>query len=112
MTATVQELAAPVLSSPRQLDPDAGLMSKRRRGDLEAVEDTAALQLTSLRDYKTLYRLSLTDPEAFWGRVAEGFHWHKRWGPEFTRCGKTLAALVPRRVSKGLPSLGNGHFGL
>lgn len=30
-------------------------------------------------DYKTLWQESLQDPEAFWGRIAEGVVWHKRW---------------------------------
>ena len=37
-------------------------------------------------EYEKLYKESLESPETFWGRLAEEFHWHKRWEEPFTRC--------------------------
>ena len=33
----------------------------------------------SLKQYREMYLRSIDDPEGFWGEVAEGFHWQKRW---------------------------------
>ena len=35
--------------------------------------------------YDKLYAQSLKDPEAFWGKIADEFHWHKRWSSPFHR---------------------------
>eukprot|EP01064_Diplonema_japonicum_P018310 TRINITY_DN27007_c0_g1_i1.p1 TRINITY_DN27007_c0_g1~~TRINITY_DN27007_c0_g1_i1.p1 ORF type:complete len:664 (+),score=183.27 TRINITY_DN27007_c0_g1_i1:52-2043(+) len=40
----------------------------------------------SFDEYKAMYEESIKDPEAFWGRFAEKFHWEKKWdkvGPEW-----------------------------
>lgn len=29
--------------------------------------------------YETAYQRSITDPEGFWGEVAEGIHWYRKW---------------------------------
>ena len=29
--------------------------------------------------YQAMYERSIKDPEGFWGEVAEGFHWEKKW---------------------------------
>ena len=29
--------------------------------------------------YAEIHARSLKDPEGFWGEVAEGIHWHRRW---------------------------------
>ena len=34
---------------------------------------------TSLEAYQELYQESVGDPDGFWGRVAEDFHWFKKW---------------------------------
>jgi acetyl-CoA synthetase len=33
----------------------------------------------SLEEYQTLYRESIDDPEGFWGKMAQGLHWFKKW---------------------------------
>ncbi|HYE56338.1 MAG TPA: acetate--CoA ligase, partial [Chitinophagaceae bacterium] len=38
-----------------------------------------AYQLRSLDEYKSAYRQSVEQPEAFWADVAEHFHWRKKW---------------------------------
>jgi len=35
--------------------------------------------IKSLDEYKRMYQRSIEDPEGFWGEIAEGFHWHKKW---------------------------------
>lgn len=35
--------------------------------------------MQSLAEYKKLYDESVQDPEAFWGRIAQQFHWEKGW---------------------------------
>ena len=42
--------------------------------------------VASLEEYKRLYKQSLYDPEAFWGRIAEQFDWKQRWQSPFSRC--------------------------
>mmetsp|Transcript_19106 Transcript_19106/g.32798 ORF Transcript_19106/g.32798 Transcript_19106/m.32798 type:complete len:706 (+) Transcript_19106:76-2193(+) len=32
--------------------------------------------------YDSLYKLSVEDPQAFWGSVAEGFTWNKKWAAD------------------------------
>ena len=39
----------------------------------------AEARLSSLEEYRRLYRQSLDDPERFWGSVAEELHWFKPW---------------------------------
>lgn len=47
---------------------------------LEVVEPPPPLrERASLRDFASLYRGSLEDPEAFWGGFAREFHWEKPW---------------------------------
>lgn len=36
-------------------------------------------KIHSLGGYIHEYQKSLTNPEAFWAEIAEGFHWNKRW---------------------------------
>ncbi len=36
-------------------------------------------QITTLEQYKVAYEQSVTDPEAFWGNIAEHFTWRKKW---------------------------------
>ncbi len=36
-------------------------------------------QIKSLEEYRRMYLESIESPEMFWGRIAEGFHWFKKW---------------------------------
>ncbi len=36
-------------------------------------------QIKNHEQYKAAYQKSKTDPEGFWGEVAEGFQWRKKW---------------------------------
>ncbi|MCF8227752.1 MAG: acetate--CoA ligase [Bacteroidales bacterium] len=36
-------------------------------------------QITSLVEYLQKYNESVTDPEGFWGNIAEDYIWHKKW---------------------------------
>ena len=38
-----------------------------------------AWHVASIEEYRRLYAESIEDPKAFWGRVAEGFHWFHKW---------------------------------
>ncbi|HEX4793166.1 MAG TPA: acetate--CoA ligase [Humisphaera sp.] len=33
----------------------------------------------SMDEYRTLYRQSIDDPDAFWGKMAENLHWFRKW---------------------------------
>jgi len=44
-----------------------------------APEFVANAHLKSRDEYDRLYQESIENPEAFWGNVAEEFHWFKRW---------------------------------
>lgn len=35
--------------------------------------------VNSIAEYKRLYDHSISDPNSFWGGIAEGFHWEKKW---------------------------------
>ena len=35
--------------------------------------------IKSREEYERLYRESIDEPEQFWGRMAEGLHWFKKW---------------------------------
>lgn len=37
------------------------------------------LRINSLADYHTAYKQSITDPNSFWGDIAEHFTWRKKW---------------------------------
>lgn len=36
-------------------------------------------KINAFKKYKEAYQKSVEDPEAFWGSVAESFHWRKKW---------------------------------
>eukprot|EP01061_Rhynchopus_euleeides_P039313 TRINITY_DN6748_c0_g1_i1.p1 TRINITY_DN6748_c0_g1~~TRINITY_DN6748_c0_g1_i1.p1 ORF type:complete len:666 (+),score=283.45 TRINITY_DN6748_c0_g1_i1:166-2163(+) len=40
---------------------------------------SAAANCKSLDEYKALYEESISNPESFWGRIAERFHWEKKY---------------------------------
>ncbi|MBU4565375.1 MAG: acetate--CoA ligase [Desulfarculus sp.] len=35
--------------------------------------------INSFEQYQEMYKRSIADPEGFWGEVAQGFHWDKKW---------------------------------
>jgi acetyl-CoA synthetase len=35
--------------------------------------------ISSLQQYKEMYRRSIENPDAFWGEIAEGFYWKQKW---------------------------------
>ena len=35
--------------------------------------------ISSMEQYKKMYRRSIEDPDGFWSEMAEGFHWKQRW---------------------------------
>ena len=35
--------------------------------------------ITNLEEYQKRYQESIQDTEGFWSRVAEGFHWYRKW---------------------------------
>ncbi|WP_394746986.1 acetate--CoA ligase [Spongiimicrobium salis] len=37
------------------------------------------VMIRSKEEYRKAYKDSIQDPEAFWGKIAESFHWHKKW---------------------------------
>jgi acetyl-CoA synthetase len=39
----------------------------------------AKAYVKSLDEYRRMYKESIDDPEGFWGRIAEGFHWDRKW---------------------------------
>ena len=44
-----------------------------------APEFAAKAHISSLDQYKKMYKQSIEDPETFWAGIAEGFHWQKKW---------------------------------
>jgi len=36
-------------------------------------------QINSFEQYKSDYKKSIDEPEAFWGQVADNFYWRKKW---------------------------------
>ncbi len=60
----MQEIES-VLQENRKFPPSAGARKRAR--------------LSSLAEYERMYRESIDDPEAFFGRVAEELPWMKRW---------------------------------
>ena len=35
--------------------------------------------VSTLQQYRQMYERSISDPEAFWAEMAEGFHWKQKW---------------------------------
>ena len=40
---------------------------------------TAAANIKSLDEYRTMYERSIREPEAFWAEIAEQHHWFEKW---------------------------------
>jgi Acetyl-coenzyme A synthetase N-terminus len=58
-------------------------------------------QIKSLEEYQELYKESINNPEAFWGNLAEDFHWEKRWDKApYSRFFFGLSAIVLLPVSR------------
>jgi acetyl-CoA synthetase len=36
-------------------------------------------KISSFIDYFQQYQESVTNPEGYWGKIAENFHWQKKW---------------------------------
>ena len=41
-------------------------------------EDTMS-RINNMTEYEEHYNLSKSDPEAYWSKIAEEFHWFKKW---------------------------------
>lgn len=54
------------------------LFSENRQFHLQASVDRKPW-VSSFEEYRQLYDASLKDPEGFWGKIAEGFEWFKKW---------------------------------
>ena len=42
-------------------------------------KEMAGAYVGNMDEYEKMYRQSLDDPEAFWSKIADDFHWEKRW---------------------------------
>jgi acetyl-CoA synthetase len=42
-------------------------------------KEMAGAYVNSMEQYEKMYRESLDDPEAFWSKIGNEFHWEKRW---------------------------------
>ena len=42
-------------------------------------EFSARANCSSLEQYEAMYKESIESPETFWGKIAEEFHWNKKW---------------------------------
>jgi len=42
-------------------------------------KEMAGAYVTSMDEYDKMYRQSLDEPEAFWSKISDDFHWEKRW---------------------------------
>eukprot|EP01063_Lacrimia_lanifica_P026437 TRINITY_DN3562_c0_g1_i3.p1 TRINITY_DN3562_c0_g1~~TRINITY_DN3562_c0_g1_i3.p1 ORF type:complete len:669 (+),score=314.98 TRINITY_DN3562_c0_g1_i3:66-2072(+) len=51
-----------------------------------SAEFSQKANIKSEEEYNAMYKQSIEDPEAFWGKMASQFHWEKKWekvGPEY-----------------------------
>ena len=44
-----------------------------------SAEFASRAHIQSLEQYRRMYQRSIEDPEGFWGEIAEGFYWRKKW---------------------------------
>lgn len=42
-------------------------------------KEMAGAYVDSMDQYEKMYKQSIEDPEAFWSKIADDFHWEKRW---------------------------------
>ena len=47
--------------------------------------------VASREEYEKLYKQSLTEPDQFWGDIAEKFFWKKRWSIPLSRQAARLS---------------------
>ena len=43
------------------------------------VEFSRQANIKSMEEYQRMYRQSIDEPDTFWGKLAESFHWFKKW---------------------------------
>ena len=48
-------------------------------GRVAPPKEMAGAYVGSMDEYEKMYRQSLDDPDAFWSKIADNFHWEKRW---------------------------------
>lgn len=56
---------------------DSVLQEQRRFEPPDHFRERAHIK--SLQEYESLYHESVTDPEKFWGQIAEELYWFKKW---------------------------------
>ncbi len=44
-----------------------------------SAEFSKQAHVSSIEQYKQMYDRSISDPDAFWGEIAEGFYWKEKW---------------------------------
>jgi len=42
-------------------------------------EASQRAHIKSMEQYRQMYERSISDPDGFWGEIAEQFYWHKKW---------------------------------
>ncbi|RLB86709.1 MAG: acetyl-coenzyme A synthetase, partial [Deltaproteobacteria bacterium] len=60
-----------------------GVKGKSRPGKEKKYPPTAefakSAAVSSMRQYRALYKRSMEDPEGFWAEMAQSLHWFKKW---------------------------------
>ena len=54
-------------------------MMDEKRVFYPPAELAAQAYIKTMDDYKKMYKESIEDPEAFWGKMAEELDWFKKW---------------------------------
>ena len=61
----------------------ATFLSSLRASEVEPLvappKEMAGAYVDSMEQYEKMYKESLEDPEGFWSKIADDFHWEKRW---------------------------------
>lgn len=55
--------------------------------------------ISSREQYDQLYAESIENPDKFWGKIAEDFHWQKRWQTPVRRSAICHAFLTPQQLA-------------
>ncbi|MSS73524.1 MAG: acetate--CoA ligase [Candidatus Latescibacteria bacterium] len=58
---------------------DASLVTEKDGKFFPPANFVDRAHIKSLEDYQKRYQESIQDPEKFWGKVAEEFHWFRKW---------------------------------
>jgi acetyl-CoA synthetase len=61
------------------LDPNLSSILREHRVFPPPADFAAKAHIKSLKEYETLYRRSVDDPEGFWGEIARELHWFAPW---------------------------------